>query len=46
MKIGEMIRDEAKALYDQGGIKASSTITTWVLTHSLKQVGSVLPKMV
>ncbi len=25
MKIGKMIRDGAKVLYDQGGIKASST---------------------
>lgn len=37
----EMIRDEAKALYDKGGIKASSSYDDLGFNSFLKQVGSV-----
>jgi beta-hydroxylase len=42
----EMIRDEAKALYERVELRHQVLIMTWGLTHFLKQAGSVLSKMV
>ena len=37
----EMIRDEARALYQQGGIKAASSYNDTVLIRSLRLDGNV-----